>query len=582
MREEGGLEPAVERDLLRAGLAALVEAERWGELEARVAGLAPDPLLAADVALSLEALALAGRRYGAAKGLLERWSRSSALAGAARAEFAARATRWSDLVAELRDPAVEWRGAEELLSNLPAAVRPESEGDRRYLVCRTASIDHLPSLAGEEPGRHPYSGVAGIPVEYGGGSFRMVWDLRLRDVTWSATAAFGLLPIDALEAPTSRRTGFTITCGGGNHLVHAGLESSGAGLTLAPLLDRWLRLDYEYLASPRQARIVVADLDSREVLAAWRCGGIDAPPPGLYLLGFDSCGASPPVELDVERAVLFGGFRSRRDWDQVLAGGGDRAGAAQLGEAARTGTPGPLQALASRWRELAAIAGDDRALLERRALRLEGEAAWISSGGHPGRFAELVDPAVGPDGLAPFLTAWLLERSDEPAWIAAGALGARRTCPGRTPAQAFDERLVPHLGQADLAEAALAAWVRGQVGPAPGVEYASAVATLRALQARSADLPALDALARRFVRAHRDERLPPESLRLFQPVRLELLMHLLRHRDAVEHAGRSSVESIADAARLARRLDDEETLEVEERRREAADRSVTFPALPGE
>ncbi len=332
----------LERILLRS-----LSAERaYGELWDFVRGLEPDPGLAEAVASALEELGPRLYVWEEAAELLTRWRLSGGVEGFQRSRLARDEERLRRRAELFAAPAVDWSGAriraagetvalgDWILSTgfdfaewsgllppagadaagSPAPVPGERSGGLFVQSRSTPAPLRMRRLHGEvrlEPAR-AVQPVAGVPIAFAGGPWRLVIDLRLLAMPHGAAVTLGLTPLESLlDEEPALRCGFAIETAGSfqiNRCTLRTLPACAEPISLGAFGARPLRLILEHEPATGLLRLSLCDPEREELLAC-RESIAAALPAGRYLLGLGPSGSPNLAELCLDRVVLFGAAR---------------------------------------------------------------------------------------------------------------------------------------------------------------------------------------------------------------------------------------------------------------------------------
>ncbi len=455
--------------LLRLEVHALAAQERWGEAWDAIRALEPANDLVVTLFGALDELTWRLSKRAPARELVGDWLQAEAIDPFLRGQLANVADKLEREARLFEKPAVDWRGktvvsgadtlalAGLLVAAAPAIVDWE---DLRFLSRPgPAGLLWVERPRAREVAVQPTrSQLLGVPVQFGGGPWRIVADLRVRAQPWSARARLGLFdPWQLEQGKPTLGAGLELHCRGGNEVNHLQLfgkpfPGPHPGHRLDEKIGRWLRVDVEHRPERRLVRVTVADRATGEVHASDTVT-IDAAAlrAGLYVLGIgDPDGGEGACELEVARLALCG--------DAVLAEPQDPA-------LLRLFEHFPALALHSALARAelrddpvagrAALAALEDAADELRAGLDEGEAEvlggvvqharfTLASASHdavPGLAAAFAQAIADDPAGADHLGAWLLSRPQ---------LSARAAREWRAAGQALAGRLFPGLAGLDL------------------------------------------------------------------------------------------------------------------------------------
>ncbi len=599
LAEGSGQRVALERLILSNLAVDFQRRELWDTLPT----IEPHPDLVPNLLARLDDLAWRRPAFAEAAALVWRWASSDALDPFAQRTLSQAAQRFDRLAARFAAPVLDWRGhrvrvaappgagpsagEEQLAAQLIASPAPFADWASLRFRSR-ARPDGLAWSArptGERLAPAPQrAAFAGIPVRLEGGPWRLVMDLELRSLPWSAELCVGLIdPAGLWDGRAGFAAGLRMRCLGGNQVNRLWLRATPfpagtEGAVADWLIGRPLRVDLMVLPGSQRARLTVSDRATEELLAHfdYSCEAV-VPLRGLYLLGIADSIFGEGCELALERLALFGAVRP------VAADDPERArllesfpalrAGSLLARAGLTGDPAPAHEAAALFLAAAERAAEPavRALLEARAREARFEAALCEGGD----FAAL----LGSDEELLALVRWLLERPQDcdagvRLWASVGAALRPLLYPGEPAAaieQSFAEVFAELGSDMRLAELhpALAAVVCGLPGVAPELALE---AQLRSWQAAT-DPVAQGALADAFLaRAARTEGPLPAFLQRAQG---ELLCRALRRADGLALLPPEDPLAVFQARQHQNRLEEEARVRAWIRQA-----GLRYPALP--
>ncbi len=318
-----GQPPAVRLKLEEIILHSLAARREYRALWDFIAGLPAHPSLAATVASNVHHLAWRLHDDAGGAEILSRWEQAANMDGHGRNLLGQVRRRLERADAALRLPAVDWRPgavlsrgaparwplAELLVSGAPHFFDLETlqfQAARREAPERLVTYHRALEAWPTEEGLR----FAGLPLRFGGGRWRMIVELRVDALPWSAMIPLGLLPIDELwKDRYAIASGLVAITNGGNDVYRADVfarsVAPGEVFRIDSYVGRWLRICIDYDPESELMRLVFADPESRALV-----GQYEFPTPGLsagrYLLGVGNVENALPAEFTLRRLSFHG------------------------------------------------------------------------------------------------------------------------------------------------------------------------------------------------------------------------------------------------------------------------------------
>ncbi|MGE0430768.1 MAG: protein kinase [Planctomycetota bacterium] len=423
------------------------------------------------------------RMTAAATRIAGKWANGGSLSDQRRKQFLDDFERWTSVNKRINAGAVDIRGdrvitpdgerrlADVAITSRPGVLSlvPGADGSQQ-LLARTATDDPTAWLERDLQTDGAWKAVAdrqvdtaGVPVRFNADYIRVVLDMRV-----DCGASVSLLEIGVhtlRDFPGNGQQDTTIRGDGWSQglrvrmLVQAKNDRSnqivgftgknGGEFRFEQLRERWIRVDLEYQSESGQARLVVADADTGEVLHHARAVGLPPPGGGMGVLGVRSirmmalpgsvthvrirrltaCGEVQLVPPDDAELLAVLGRTQGRDATEAFRAQlrGDHAAEGQI-----------LAAMASQFEQVAAATTDpnDRVRIVQAATRLRLDAAKAR-----GQLASALATMLQAPGGASMVWDWLMQLPETPdqatTWDDVGRAVAERMTQGSPAAAAM-------------------------------------------------------------------------------------------------------------------------------------------------